>query len=62
MRWKNYVLYTAVVTIGGVPEAVEADADFVYEASDRQAALTSDSPEYAMIGAVTVSFVPGANN
>jgi hypothetical protein len=62
LRWKNYVLYTAVVTIGDVPEAVEADAEFVYEASDRQAALTSDSPENAMIGAVTVSFVPSANN
>ena len=62
LRWKNYVLYTAVVTIGDVPEAVEADAEFIYEASDRQAALTSDSPENAMIGAVTVSFIPYANN
>ena len=62
LRWKNRVLYTAVVTIGDVPEAVEADAEFFYETSDRQAALTSDSPENSMIGAVTVSFVPVANN
>ena len=62
LRWKNYVLYTAVVTIGDVPEAVEADAEFVYEASDRQAALTSDSPENAMISAVAVRFVPIAEN
>ena len=62
LRWKNYVLYTAVVTIGDTPESVEADAEFVYEASDRQAALTGDSPENAMIGAVTVNFVPAADN
>ena len=62
LRWKNYVIYTAVVTIGDVPEAVEADAEFVYEASDKQAALTGDSPENSMIGAVTVSYFPIANN
>jgi hypothetical protein len=62
LRWKNCVLYTGVITIGDSPDAVEADAEFVYEASDRQAALTSDSPENAMICAVTVSFVPTADN
>ena len=58
LRWKNYVLYTAVVAIGDAPVSVEADAEFIYEASDRQAALTDDSPENSMIGAVTVNFVP----
>ena len=62
LRWKNYVLYTAVITIGDMPEAVEADAEFIYKASDKQAALTSDSPENAMIGAVTVSFIPVADD
>jgi len=58
LRWKNYVLYSGVITIGNEPVTVVADVEFVYEASDRQAALTSDSPENAMIGAVTASFTP----
>ena len=60
LRWKNYVLFSCVITISGTPMTVQADADFVYEASDRYDALTSGSPENAMIGAVTVSFVPAA--
>jgi hypothetical protein len=62
LRWKNHVLYTGAITIGDAPDAVEADAEFVYEASDRQAALTSNSPENSMIGAVTIRFVPAADN
>ena len=59
LRWKNYVLYSGTITIGGAPATVEANAEYVYEASDRQAALTGGSPENAMIGAVIVSFIPG---
>ena len=62
LRWKNYVLYSGVITIGDSPITVQADAEFYYETSDRYAALTSESPENAMIGAVTVSFVPVADN
>jgi hypothetical protein len=61
LRWKNYVLYSGVIALGGSPVTVEADAEFFYEASDRQAALTGDSPENAMIGAVTASYIPSGN-
>jgi len=62
LRWKNYVLYSGVITIGDTPATVHADAEFIYEASDRQAALTGESPENAMIGAVRLSFVLAAAN
>ena len=62
LRWKNYVLYCGVITIGDITVAVESDAEFVYEASDKQSALTSGSPENAMIGAVTVVFTPFIEN
>ena len=57
LRWKNRVIYSGVVMIGDAPVTIQADAEFIYEGSDRQAALTTNSPENAMIGAVTVSFV-----
>ena len=58
LRWKNYVLYSGTIGISDAPMTVQADADYIYEASDRYAALTSESPENAMIRAVTASFVP----
>ena len=58
LRWKNYVLYSGVITISDEPVTVQADVEFVYEKSNNQAALTEDSPENAMIGAVTASFTP----
>ena len=58
LRWKNYVLYSGVITIGDEPVTVQAGVEFVYDESDNQAALTSDSPENAMITAVTASFTP----
>ena len=59
LRWKNYVLYSGIINIGGdTPITVTADAEFIYEASDRYDALTSESPENNMIGEVTASFVP----
>ena len=61
LRWKNYVLYSGVIAISDNPATVQTDAKFVYEASDGQAALTSDSPENNMIGAVTASFAPTAD-
>ena len=59
LRWKNYVLYSGVIEIGNTPATIHADVEFVYAGSGNQSALTSDSPENAMIGAVTASFMPG---
>jgi len=58
LRWKNYVLYTGVIEISDVPVTAQAEAAFSFESSDRYAALTTDSPENRMIGAVTAQFVP----
>jgi hypothetical protein len=58
LRWKNYVLYSGTINIGDAPQMVTADTEFIYEASDRYAALTESSPENKMIGEVTASFVP----
>jgi len=44
---------------GYVTATIQADAEFVYAGSGNQSALTSDSPENSMIGAVIVSFMPG---
>ena len=59
LRWKNYVLYSGIIEIGNTPATIQADVEFVYAGSGNQSTLTSDSPENSMIGAVTVSFMPG---
>jgi len=61
LRWKNYVLYSGVITIGNQSVTIIADAEYFYEASDGQDALTSGSPENAMIFKVAASFTPDAN-
>lgn len=61
MRWKNYILYTGTIEIGDEPTTSEASAEFVYEASDNQEALTDDADENSMIGAVTASYVFGSD-
>jgi len=58
LRWKNFVLYSGVITIGDIPVTVQADPVFHFEGSDRYAALTEDSVENDMIGIVTVEFRP----
>ena len=58
LRWKNQVLYSGIIDVSGDLSAIEADADYIYEASERYAALTGDSPENLMIGPVTVTFIP----
>jgi len=58
LRWKNYVLYSGVITIGDAPVTVQGSAHFHFESSDRYAALNVDSPENEMIGSVTVTFTP----
>jgi hypothetical protein len=62
LRWKNHVLYSGVIEISDALATVQADAEYVYEASDRQATLTGDSPENKMIGAVTARYNPNAGN
>ena len=61
LRWKNRVLYSGVVTIGDSPaeiKEIQADAEFFYEESDNQPALSGDSPENNMILAVNAKFIP----
>ena len=62
LRWKNYVLYSGVIPIGGVPAEILADAEFIYEGSDRYDALTKDSPENNMITAVIAAFTPNTGS
>ena len=62
LRWKNYVLYSGVVTIGSESATVTADAEYIYETSDKYDALTSESPENAMITSVAASFMPTVND
>jgi hypothetical protein len=62
LRWKNSVLYSGVITLGDSPMTVQAEAEFFYEASDNQAAFTGESPENAMIGAVTASYFPSEDD
>ena len=61
LRWKNYVLYSGTITIGNSPNEVQAAAEYFYKASDKNAALTSDSPENRMISNVIASFFPDVN-
>lgn len=56
MRWKNSVLFSGVITIGGGSFAVTAEAEYTYAASDNQAALTAESSENNMISAVTANY------
>ena len=58
LRWKNYVLYSGIINISNMPHMVTAEVEFIYEASDRYAALTGESPENNMIRNVTASFIP----
>ena len=59
LRWKNHVLYSGVIEIGEIPATVQAGSEYIYEGSGNQPALTSESSENSMIGAVTVSYNPG---
>lgn len=60
LRWKNRVLYSGTIEVGDAPDTAQASAEFFYEASDEQEALTDEAPECNMIGAVAASFVPAA--
>jgi hypothetical protein len=57
-RWKNRVLYAGVITIGGGQDTVSATAQFFFEASDNQPALSENAPENSMIKKVSATFAP----
>jgi len=58
LRWKNFVLYSAVITLGADSVTVNATAEFTYEGDGRYGALDEDAVENNMIGSVTVVFTP----
>ena len=61
LRWKNQVYYIGEIEIGGAAASVSAKAQFIFEGTADQPALSEDAPENNMIGAVTANFVPVAN-
>lgn len=64
LRWNNRILYSGTIKLNNdfVPVTAQAKAEFIYEASDGQPALSKDSPENEMIGPVTANFQPGTKN
>ena len=60
LRWKNFVLYSGVITLGDSLVSINAVAEYSYQGDGRYAALTSDSVENDMIGPVTAIFTPSA--
>ena len=58
LRWKNYVLYSGIISIGDAPVAIEAEAMFHFEGTGRYEALTADSVENKMITDVIMRFIP----
>jgi hypothetical protein len=58
LRWKNRVLYSGVISIGEEADTADGAAEFTYEASDGQPALTSESIENGMLGAVKAEYEP----
>jgi hypothetical protein len=59
LRWKNQVLYTGEIEIGSAAATAVAEAQYVYEGTTDQPALSEDAPENNMIGAVTIAYSPG---
>lgn len=58
MRWKNSVLYFGKIEIGEQRALADAVAEYHFEASDSQAALTDGAPEINMIGQVSAQYTP----
>jgi hypothetical protein len=61
LRWKNRVVYSGVIEVGGAAADAEASVEFIYEASADQSALDDAAPENAMIGPVTAAFIPAGD-
>ena len=62
LRWKNRVLFTGYVEIGGEAASFEPEPSFTFEGAGGQPALDEDSPEANMLAAVTARYTPGAAN
>ena len=60
LRWRNRILYSGVIEIGGEAVTVTAEAEYFFEAAPGQPALTADSPELGMIVEVTAEYTPPA--
>lgn len=58
LRWKNSVQFTGEIAVGDAPASAEAVAQYHFEASGDQAALTEASEEVQMIGAVRADYTP----
>jgi len=61
LRWRNYVIYSGVITLRDAPVNIFLDDYFHYEAAARYGALNEDSGENSMIGLVNVRFTPFDN-
>ena len=60
LRGKNCVVYSGSITVGDSPAAKQADAEFFFEATEEQPALSEESPEASMIENVTAEYIPAA--
>ena len=58
LRWKNHVIYSGVISVGDNPNFSEAAAEFSFEASDSQPALSETAQEVKMISGVRAEFFP----
>ncbi len=56
LRWKNRVLYSGIIHVGGNEAAVEAEPEYFYEASEDEEALTENSEENSMLSKVKAEF------
>jgi len=56
LRWKNRVIYSGVVDTNGGSAVIEAKAEYFYEASGNNPALSEDASENAMISNVTADW------
>lgn len=58
LRWKNHVLFSGEIILNGEAASSEAVAQYLYEASQEQVALTDAAPERDMIQNVTATYIP----
>ncbi len=58
LRWKNRVLFTGEIEVGGDAATVEAKAEYFYEGSVDQPALDASAEENSMIPSVTATYTP----
>ena len=58
LRWKNNVVYSGTIDTSGDAVTVAGKAEFNFEESNNNDALTDDSPESGMISQVKAGFTP----